>query len=90
MKTLFLAVCAVAVLSGQATAEPVKLTSTLVDNGWQKVRRHCDQRGRCWQESWRNPLAESYRFAPLPAPREHARDTTHPAASATLLPVKSR
>jgi len=80
MKRLFLGVCGAAMLLGQANAEPLALTTTWVDNGWQKVRRHCDQRGRCWEESWRNPLLESYNFAPPPVPRAHTRTGRQRAA----------
>jgi hypothetical protein len=82
MKTLMLGLCAAAMFTGQASAEPLTLTTTRVDNGWQQVRRHCDQRGRCWEENWRNPLLESYGFAPLPAPRADAGAPKRPGPSA--------
>jgi hypothetical protein len=71
---LFLAVC----LIGSAGAEPLTLTTTRVDNGWQKVRRHCDQYRRCWDERWRNPLLESYNYLPPQLPVAHARAKTRP------------
>ena len=66
-------VCLAVCLIGSANAEPLTLTTTRVDNGWQKVRRHCDQYSRCWDESWRNPLLESYAHARPPLPVAHVR-----------------
>jgi len=66
MKTI--GICLAVCLIGSANAEPLTLTTTRVDNGWQKVRRHCDQYSRCWDESWRNPLLESYATARPPLP----------------------
>ena len=70
MKKLVMALVAgyagLSVSVGAAT--PLTLTTTTIDNGWEKTRMHCDQFGRCWKErSARNPLLDSYRYAPLPA-----------------------
>jgi hypothetical protein len=80
MKTI--GICLAVCLIGSANAEPLTLTTTRVDNGWQKVRRHCDQYSRCWDESWRNPLLESYATARPPLPVAHARAKTWPNAFA--------
>jgi hypothetical protein len=82
MKTI--GICLAVCLIGSANAEPLTLTTTRVDNGWQKVRRHCDQYSRCWDESWRNPLLESYATArpPLPVAHAQARAKTWPKAFA--------
>ena len=66
MKTFVCGLCLAVFLIGSAGAEPLTLTTTRVDNGWQKVRRHCDQFRRCWDESRRNPLLESFNYARMP------------------------
>ena len=67
MKTVVLAFAGALLLaSSAATAEPVTLTQTIVKDGFAKLRRHCDQQGRCWTEGHRNLLLDSYALAPLP------------------------
>ena len=72
MKRLVLALSAIALASGaSAIAQPVRneavtLSRSTVDDGYAKLRKNCDQRGRCWTEGRRNPLLESYNFAPAP------------------------
>lgn len=69
-KKLIMALVAAATgLITSASAEtPLRLTRTLVDNGWEKVWMYCDQFGRCWKERGSiNALLESYNYAPPPA-----------------------
>jgi hypothetical protein len=72
MKTLAAAivtgtfVIAAPVIIAPAIAEPVTLSRSLVDDGYIKSRKNCDQRGRCWTEGRRNPLLDSYNYAPPP------------------------
>jgi hypothetical protein len=72
MKTRALVFAAAAVALGapvavdRASAEPVTLSRSTVDDGYIKTRKHCDQRGRCWTEGRRNPLLDSYNYAPPP------------------------
>jgi hypothetical protein len=82
MKTFICGLCLAVWLIGSAGAEPLTLTTTRVDNGWQKMRRHCDQYRRCWNESWRNPLLESYNHARPPLPAGHARAEMRPGVLA--------
>ena len=64
---LALAAALAAVLwAAPLAAEPLTLTSSLVDDGYAKVRKHCDQHSRCWTEGYRNQLLEAYRLAPPP------------------------
>jgi hypothetical protein len=67
MKTVVLAFAGALLLaSAPAVAEPVTLTQTIIKDGFAKLRRHCDQQGRCWTEGHRNLLLDSYALAPLP------------------------
>jgi hypothetical protein len=47
-------------------AEQVILSRSTVDDGYAKLRKNCDQRGRCWTEGRRNPLLDSYNFVTPP------------------------
>ena len=70
--TPIIAALAIALASGASAVaqpvrnEPVTLSRSTVDDGYAKLRKNCDQRGRCWTEGRRNPLLESYNFAPAP------------------------
>ena len=71
MKTLALAVVAGVLVQGlplasPAYAEPPVLSRTMVDNGYVKRPRYCDQHSRCWTEGYRNALLDSYAQAPPP------------------------
>jgi hypothetical protein len=71
MKTLALLLAAAACLQGfslasPAQAEPLVLSRSLVDNGYVKRPRYCDQHSRCWTEGYRNALLDSYNFATPP------------------------
>ena len=70
MKMLVLTLSAIALASGASAVaqpvrnEPVTLSRSMVDDGYAKLRKNCDQRGRCWTEGLRNPLLDSYNFVP--------------------------
>ena len=69
MKILAPAGAAVVLLAAPAAAvgagvEPVTLTRSIVSDGYAKLRRYCDQAGRCWTEGYRNPLIDAYALAP--------------------------
>lgn len=49
-----------------AHADPVVLSRSLVDTGFARVHKHCDQHGRCWTEGYRNMLLAIYALAPPP------------------------
>ena len=67
MKAAALALCGSLVLvSSAVSAEPPTLTQTIVKEGFGKLRRHCDQQGRCWTEGYRNLLLDSYALMPPP------------------------
>lgn len=67
MKSVVLAFAGALLLaSSAAAAEPVTLNQTIVKDGFGKLRRHCDQQGRCWTEGYRNLLLDSYAFVPPP------------------------
>jgi hypothetical protein len=72
MKKLVLALAAIALTYGGSAiaqpirSEPVTLSRSMVDDGYAKLRKNCDQRGRCWTEGHRNPLRDSYNFVPMP------------------------
>jgi len=66
MKTIVMSLLAAAVFAGSAAASPLTLTRKTVDDGWEKARMICDQFGRCWKERNRNPLLDSYNYAPPP------------------------
>ena len=53
-------------LASPAYAEPPVLSRTMVDNGYVKRPRYCDQHSRCWTEGYRNALLDSYAQAPPP------------------------
>lgn len=54
---------AVAWIATDSHATSLTLTTTTIDNGWEKARVHCDQFSRCWREGWRNPLLQSYEYS---------------------------
>ena len=54
------------VVAGTATAEPVTLTRSIVNDGYAKVRRYCDQASRCWNEGHRNVLLQTYDYIAAP------------------------
>ena len=72
MKMFVLALSAFALAFGASAVaqpirnEPVTLSRSTVDDGYAKLRKNCDQRGRCWTEGHRNPLRDSYNFVPPP------------------------
>jgi hypothetical protein len=61
-----LAVMLVAGSPAFATAEPVTLTRSIVNDGYAKVRRYCDQASRCWNEGHRNALLQTYDYVAAP------------------------
>jgi hypothetical protein len=81
MKTVVLALAGSLLLaSSPAVAEPVTLTQTIVKDGFGKLRRHCDQQGRCWTEGYRNPLLDSYAMVAPPPWYRPVRLAAKPAA----------
>jgi hypothetical protein len=57
---------ALTVAAAPVQAEQVILSRSTVDDGYAKLRKNCDQRGRCWTEGRRNPLLDSYNFVTPP------------------------
>ena len=66
MKTVALAFAASLLTGSSALAEPVTLTRTLINDGYAKLHRYCDQQSRCWTEGHRNLLLDSYAMVPPP------------------------
>ena len=66
--TLALGVLALSlpVAAKPALAEQVILSRSKVDDGYARLRKNCDQRGRCWTEGHRNLLLDSYNYMPPP------------------------
>ena len=93
MKTLTLLLATTLVIplsfASPARAEPLVLSRTIVNDGYAKLRKYCDQHSRCWTEGHRNPLLQAYAFAPsLRFATAHRFAKTHAAMSAKAVPAK--